>query len=126
MLASAAGLMAITIILGALGAHALKSVLTATQLGSFETGIRYQAWHCLAILVIQVLPIDLVAQTAKNRISILFLLGILFFSCSIYLLSLKDVIGLGSAAAVLGPITPLGGLMFITGWIWFTVSIIRR
>ncbi len=126
IIAIAAGLMALAIIFGALGAHALKSILTVAQLDSFETGVRYHVWHSLAIIIVQLLPATVITETAKKRISVLFLLGIVFFSFSIYLLSLKDVIGLESGASVLGPITPLGGLMFIGGWIWLAISTIRR
>ena len=118
--------MALAIILGALGAHALEAVLTENQLTAFETGVRYQVWHCLAIIAIQLFPENVLKPSIKNKVSTLMLLGILFFSFSIYLLSVKDVIGLGSAGSILGPITPMGGLLFITAWVLLTVSIIKR
>jgi uncharacterized membrane protein YgdD (TMEM256/DUF423 family) len=126
ILATATGLMAVAIVLGALAGHALEAVLTSDQITSFQTGVRYQAWHCLAIIAIQLFPENVVKTGIKNKVSLLMLLGILFFSFSIYLLSLKDVIGIGSAASILGPITPIGGLLFIAGWVWLTVSIIKR
>lgn len=126
ILATASGLMALAIVLGAMAAHALEPLLSAKQLTSFQTGVRYQAWHCLAIIAIQLFPENVLKSTVKNKVSVLMLLGILLFSFSIYLLSLKDVIGIGSAASVLGPITPIGGLLFIVGWLWLTVSIARH
>lgn len=125
-LAIAASLMAIAVILGALGAHALSAILTEGQLLSFKTGVRYQAWHALAIFIVQLIPENIITAKAKNGISNLFILGIVFFSFSIYLLSMRDLIGLGSAAGILGPITPIGGLLLIAGWAWLTVSIIKR
>lgn len=126
ILATATGLMAMAIVLGAMAAHALEALLSAKQLTSFQTGVRYQAWHCLAIMAIQLFPENVVKASVKNKVSTFMLFGILFFSFSIYLLSLKDVIGLGSAGSILGPITPIGGLLFITGWVWLTVSIVKR
>lgn len=108
----AATLGVISIILGAFGAHALKEVLNANQLVSFETGVRYQMYHALFLLAVGMLPFI----TKKQRKSILVttLLGVLLFSGSIYLLSTQIISGINFK--FLGPITPIGGLFLIISW----------
>ena len=108
--------------LGALGAHALKEILTENQLHSFETGVRYQFFHALAILF-------LALNTEKfnpklNRSLYLMTTGICCFSFSIYLLSLQDI--LGFSLSFLGPITPIGGLLLISAWIMLFFSIKKQ
>jgi uncharacterized membrane protein YgdD (TMEM256/DUF423 family) len=125
MLIAASSLMAIAVILGALGAHALTMVLNQMQLSSFETGVRYQAWHALAIILVQLIPANYMSDRARKTISILFLLGIVCFSFSIYLLNLRYLLNIESLAKFLGPVTPVGGLLFIAGWIVLCISLIR-
>jgi len=101
-----------SVILGAFGAHLLKDLLTETQLNSFKTGIRYQMFHALAILI---LALNKNYFTDKlNRILQLMSVGVILFSFSIYLLNLQDLFGI--SLSFLGPITPLGGLFLITSW----------
>lgn len=103
------------VIIGAFAAHTLQPVMTSTQAHSFETGVKYQLLHSLAILIMAVLY-----KTSNQKLFItaayLFSIGIVLFSFSLYLLSLKQLLGI-SNWTFLGPITPLGGLMFICGWI---------
>ena len=102
-----------SVILGAFGAHYLKNLLSTDQLSSFQTGIRYQMFHGLAILI---LSLNHDKFTSKLKISLnLMSLGIIFFSFSIYLLSLQNTFNLN--LNYLGPITPLGGVFLITSWI---------
>jgi len=102
-----------SVILGAFGAHYLKNLLSTDQLSSFQTGIRYQMFHGLAILI---LSLNHDKFTSKLKISLnLMSLGIIFFSFSIYLLSLQNTFNLNLNS--LGPITPLGGVFLITSWI---------
>ena len=109
-IASIAALLAATgVLLGALGAHALKAMLTPDQLLSFETAVRYQLYHALALLVIQ----DIHAHTQLRHIAAInkcMLAGTLCFSGSIYAL-------LATHIKLLGPITPIGGLLLIVAWI---------
>ncbi|MEE2802052.1 MAG: DUF423 domain-containing protein [Bacteroidota bacterium] len=102
----------IGVILGALGAHALKEALTPEQLASFETGVRYQIYHGFALLIMSL--IDQATATHKKTIYYLFTVGTIFFSLSIYLLSLQEILGI--TLKFLGPITPIGGLLLIIGW----------
>lgn len=125
MLIAASSLMAIAVILGALGAHALTMVLNQMQLSSFETGVRYQAWHALAIILVQLIPANYMSDRARKTISTLFILGIICFSFSIYLLNLRFLLNLESMAKILGPVTPIGGVFFIAGWIMLSVTLIR-
>jgi uncharacterized membrane protein YgdD (TMEM256/DUF423 family) len=116
ILVLAAMLGALGVILGALGAHALKERLGIDGIKNFETGVKYHMFHVLALLLVQLFPQLLPAE--KNWISVFFILGILFFSGSLYVIST----GLIPAKSIWF-VTPLGGLMFIAGWvmmgIWF-------
>ena len=105
---------ALTIILGAFGAHALEESLNVNELKSFETAVRYQMFHVLALLFIN--TYRGFNSNAKNTISILFFVGILFFSGSIY------AITMGVNAKNIWFITPIGGLLFIIGWLKIALS----
>lgn len=101
-----------SIILGAFGAHALKKVLTETQLISFETGVRYQVYHALFLLFIA--ASTFLSEKQKKRIFLLTLIGTLFFSGSIYLLATQGITAINFS--FLGPITPIGGSLLIVAW----------
>ncbi len=116
--------MAIAISLGALGAHALKKELTPDQLDSFKTGVFYQIVHALALIGLVGLP--KMVNSKRIKLGLNFLkIGPLIFSGSIYLLACKDMIGLGSISKVLGPITPIGGLIMIAGWVVLAAVFIK-
>lgn len=104
---------AVGIILGALGAHALKSILTAEQLHSFEIGVRYQMYHALFLLVIAGMQRTHFIK-GLNLVRNLTIAGVFCFSFSIYLLNLQDTLGV--KLSFLGPVTPLGGLLLIAAW----------
>lgn len=109
----------LAVILGAFAAHALKEILTLTQLQSFETAVRYQMFHAIVLLFVNIYNGFSVKQ--KNVISYLFFLGILFFSGSIYLIQLTPV-----TAKMIWFVTPLGGLWFIIGWISMITIFIKK
>ena len=117
-LAIAAIIGAITIVLGAFGAHALQETLTADGLKSFETAVRYQMYHVIVLLFVNSYQ-DFTLKT-KNIVSYLFFAGILFFSGSIY------AITLGINPKSIWFITPLGGLFFILGWLKMGISYFRK
>ena len=106
---------AITVAMGAFGAHALKALVDEHSLSVYDTAIRYQFFHTLALaltaLIYKIYPNKLVRIAG-----LFFLLGIICFSGSLYLLTYKAVIG-SEGFAWAGPITPIGGLFFITGWV---------
>jgi len=101
------------VILGAFGAHAFREVLSESQINSFQTGVRYQFFHGLAILIIS-LNMNYFTDRLSSIIKIMSA-GIILFSFSIYLLNIQDLIGF--SMSYLGPITPIGGLLLITSWI---------
>lgn len=106
---AAFGLLAV--VLGAFGAHALKKKFTADQQQSFETGIRYQMYHAIVLLIIGALYRD---SPSYEAINLLFISGIFLFSFSIYGLCLSAAFG--KKLRFLGPVTPLGGLLLVAGW----------
>ena len=108
--------MGIAVILGALGAQALESVLSADSLDSFKTGVRYQAWHSLAILMLGLAGQMILNKNQIKLLARLFIAGIFMFCLSIYLLTCKSILGIESWISVIGPITPLGGLGLIVAW----------
>ena len=107
----------LSVLLGALGAHSLKSYLTPEQLTSFETGVRYQMYHAFALLCCGILGNHFDFRQI-NRSVMLFLAGIFCFSFSIYLLSTKLLWGAPPImVSILGPITPVGGILLAAGWL---------
>ncbi|TRX70453.1 DUF423 domain-containing protein [Carboxylicivirga sp. M1479] len=112
----------LSVILGAMGAHALKKVLTEAQLQSFEVGVKYQMYHAIVLLVLGFfLTFDTRLQTIMGWS---YIIGTLLFSLSIYLLSTQSLLGL--SLRFLGPITPLGGLLLIVGWCLLLVHVIKN
>lgn len=109
---------ALAIILGAFGAHALKKILNEEQLKSFETGVKYQMYHAIVLLIIG-FSLD---SNATNYTAIVwcYIIGILLFSFSIYALVITSA--KGKKMKFLGPVTPLGGLTLLVGWILLFVS----
>lgn len=112
IIASVFGILAV--ILGAFGAHALKSLLDPAGLEVWKTAVSYQFYHTLALLFVSLLPAS--NGRAGNIAAWFFSLGILLFSGSLYLISTKEILNI-SQLSVLGPLTPVGGLFFILGWI---------
>lgn len=97
------------VVLGAFGAHALKSRLGENAMGVFETAVQYQFYHSLALLAVGILALSQPQTILLKSSGYLFLLGIIIFSGSLYVLSFTGVKWLGA-------ITPLGGLAFVGGW----------
>lgn len=102
----------IAIILGAFGAHALKKVLSIEELSTFETGVKYQMYHALFLLLIGTL--HQLSQKAKRIIYNLVVFGVVFFSGSIYLLATNSLTTFDFK--IIGFITPIGGLLLIVAW----------
>ncbi|MDY0780899.1 DUF423 domain-containing protein [Tenacibaculum sp. IB213877] len=99
----------LSVIFGAFGAHALKKKLTLDQLKNFETGVKYQMYHAIVLLIL-----GFNSAQVTSAIYWCFTIGILLFSFSIYGLVLSDAFG--KKLRFLGPITPIGGLLLIVGW----------
>ncbi|MBF2509068.1 DUF423 domain-containing protein [Listeria welshimeri] len=107
----------LAVLLGAFGAHALKDVL-GRYASTWETGVQYQMFHAVGILMIGLL---MEKQTSRlyNWAAILFSVGIVFFSGSLYVLSISKV-------TVLGAITPIGGVCFVVGWFLLILGVSKR
>ena len=113
---------ALSVILGAFGAHAFKKILSEAQLQSFETGVKYQMYHALVLLIVGFF----LSFETKLQISMgwSFIIGTFLFSFSIYFLSLSSVLGIN--VRFLGPVTPLGGLLIIVGWLLLLVLTLKE
>lgn len=109
---------------GAFGAHALKTRLGPYELSVFETAVRYQMYHALALVALGSRALgSVVTNSAAPGISVrgpawCFVIGIVIFSGSLYLLALSGVRWLGA-------ITPFGGVAFLAGWVWLVVLALR-
>jgi uncharacterized membrane protein YgdD (TMEM256/DUF423 family) len=102
----------LAVVFGAFGAHALKKILSEEQLKSFETGVKYQMYHAIVLLVIG-FSFNLESASEKYMVYS-FMAGIFLFSFSIYGLVISSA--KNKKLRFLGPITPIGGLLLIVGW----------
>jgi uncharacterized membrane protein YgdD (TMEM256/DUF423 family) len=102
----------LAVVLGAFGAHALKKILSDDQLKSFETGVKYQMYHAIVLLIV---GFNFNLETTSEKYMVYsFMLGVLLFSFSIYGLVISSA--KNKKLTFLGPVTPLGGLLLIIGW----------
>jgi uncharacterized membrane protein YgdD (TMEM256/DUF423 family) len=113
---------ALAIVLGAFGAHGLKKFLAIEQLNSFEVGVRYQMYHALFLLFVA--QMNYITDKQKMIIFLLTMIGIVLFSGSIYLLAISKITNI--KAKFLGPLTPIGGLLLISSWIYLFYCIIAK
>lgn len=112
------GVMAV--ILGAFGAHSLKELINPNALETWAKGVEYQFYHVFALLFLSNFP----EQTRLTRLAhVFFSLGIISFSGSLYILSTREIHHM-QLASYIGPVTPIGGLFFILGWmmLFFTAA----
>jgi uncharacterized membrane protein YgdD (TMEM256/DUF423 family) len=107
----------LSVLLGAFGAHALKDRLAPDLLAVFETGVRYQFYHALALLAVA-WAIDRGGGTPARAAGLLFVIGTVIFSGSLYALAL-------SGLRWLGAVTPLGGVAFLAGWLLLALAFWR-
>lgn len=103
--------------LGAFGAHALKSSLDAYSMGIWEKAVQYHFFHALGLLAVSALP--QLSRPAARGISLLLTAGIVLFSGSLYVLAVTGV-------RVLGAVTPFGGVAFIAAWLLLAYCMMRR
>ena len=120
----------LAVILGAFAAHGLKAIISADKIAIFETGVRYQFMHAVALIIVAFF----IQQNKANQVFIkklsisgsLFLVGILFFSGSLFALAIQPVIAI-QYAKFIGPITPIGGVCFVLGWaIWASAAYFNK
>lgn len=112
---------ALAVIFGAFGAHALKKKLSEDQLKSFETGVKYQMYHAIVLILSGIIfPFMEISQVIMAWC---FLVGVILFSFSIYGLVLSTA--QGKKLSFLGPVTPIGGLLLVVGWMLLTYNLSR-
>ena len=111
----------ISIILGALGAHALEKLLSIEKLSSFEVGVKYQMYHGIALIALASISDKL--NFSLKIVYRLLITGVLIFSGSIYILVFQELVGV-KLGMFFGPLTPIGGLLMISGWITFFVKLL--
>ncbi|MFD1929429.1 DUF423 domain-containing protein [Sporosarcina siberiensis] len=111
---------AIAVAFGAFGAHALKDRLTEHYLAVWETAVQYQMFHAIGLILIGILMNSSILgpSTQLTWAGYLILAGIIIFSGSLYVLSLSGI-------GILGAITPIGGVAFITGWIMLIIAVVK-
>jgi uncharacterized membrane protein YgdD (TMEM256/DUF423 family) len=111
--------LALAVIIGAFGAHALQGRLDAYSRGVYETAVMYHFFHALGILIVSVLPrTGALAADRASKICALLAIGIVLFSGSLYILAI-------SGQRMLGAVTPFGGLSFIAAWVLLAYWLLR-
>lgn len=113
---------AVAVLLGAFGAHSLKNLVDAHSLEIWQKGVDYQFYHTFALLYLSTF-----ARYRNKLINIAyfcFTFGIIFFSGSLYLLATRSIFNIGFVN-IIGPITPIGGLLFFLGWIMLFFAAVK-
>ena len=110
--------MALAVAIGAFGAHALESLLTADQLQTYNSGVEYHFYHALGLLLVGIISSHAPSKQLKWS-ALLLGLGIILFSGSLYVLAVSGIRWIGA-------ITPVGGISFIAGWVMLFVAIRKK
>ncbi len=118
ILLTGSALLVLAVIIGAFGAHALKTKLTDDLMHVYKTGVEYHFYHALGLLLIGILAFQM-PSTLINWSAVCLTAGIILFSGSLYLLAVTGIKWLGA-------ITPLGGLSFIAGWVLLFLAVWRK
>jgi uncharacterized membrane protein YgdD (TMEM256/DUF423 family) len=113
----------LSVVLGAFAAHGLKNLISAQSVTVFQTGVQYQFYHGIALLVLgvaqpQLMPSD-TQTTYARRAGMLFVIGTVLFSGSLYLIATTGI-------KIFGPITPIGGVCFIVGWLLMFLAVVKK
>jgi len=114
---------ALAVVLGAFGAHALKAILPVPQLQVFETGVRYEMYHSLALLLTGIVYMQYPVKQLRLA-TVFFITGITLFSGSLYAMVFMSI--KGGSIGPLGILTPIGGLFFILGWLFLSLGIVKK
>jgi uncharacterized membrane protein YgdD (TMEM256/DUF423 family) len=112
----------VAIILGAFGAHGLKRALGPDELNTFETGVKYQLYHALFLILLSMMT--MATEGMKRVVFYLIISGVILFSFSIYLLATNSLTGFDFRK--IGFVTPIGGLLMILGWGYLFFSILTK
>lgn len=111
----------LAVILGAFGAHGLKGLLSAEQIDTYETGVRYQFYHAFLAIVVGIAPIF--TEKTKRIVFYMLLIGVILFSGSIYLLATPQLTGVNFKD--FGFLTPIGGVFLIVSWLILVVNLLK-
>lgn len=122
ILIAGAVLGALSVILGAFGAHGLKSLVSVEAVNTFETGVRYQMYHAFLLLFVGIVP--KVQEKAKNILFYLVLIGVILFSGSIYALATNALTAFDFKT--IGFVTPIGGLFLISSWVFLIINFVKN
>ena len=114
---------ALAVILGAFGAHGLTRMLPPEKIDVFQKGVTYQFYHSFALLIIGISYTNYPFKSLENAV-IMFILGIVFFSGSLYLYPILEAKNI-NIPVIARLVTPLGGLCYITGWVLFLMGILK-
>ena len=117
-------LSALAVALGAFGAHGLKKLVDAETVATYQTGVQYQMYHALALLAVGILSFRF-QNALINYAGFSFVGGIVLFSGSLYLISSFKAMN-KTVPGFVYPITPLGGLLFILGWIFLLFALLKK
>lgn len=118
ILVSGAVFMALGVLIGAFGAHGLKSQLSPDMMQVYKTGVEYLFYHAIGLMIVGLTGFHIHSRWLL-RAGILIMLGILLFSGSLFALALSGI-------KLLGIITPFGGVSFVVGWIFFAISLLKK
>jgi len=110
--------MALSVLLGAFGAHALKTHLTPEMMQIYQIGVEYQFYHAIGLLFAGIIGFQ-INSIWVSRSAMFLSIGILLFSGSLYLIALSGI-------KAIGAITPIGGLLFVAGWISLAIGVWKR
>tara|TARA_R110002051_G_scaffold278196_2_gene339523 strand:- start:130 stop:516 length:387 start_codon:yes stop_codon:yes gene_type:complete len=112
----------LAVLFGAFGAHGLKNLLDSTAIATFNTGVTYQMYHALVLLILG--GVSKISQKRKKLIYWVFTVGIILFSFSIYLLATNSLTSINFKIIAFS--TPIGGLLLVCGWILFGYSFFKE
>ncbi len=114
----------LSVALGAFGAHGLKKIVSAETVATYQTGVQYQMYHALALILVGLLS-EKIASGFINYAGLFFLGGIVLFSGSLYLIVSMYAMN-KTVPTPIGIITPIGGLFFILGWVLLLIGILKK
>ena len=114
----------LAVVLGAFGAHGLKKVVTPENVAIYQTGVQYQMYHALGLILIGILS-ERILNNYLSYAGVLFVAGVVLFSGSLYLIVSLYAMNRSVPTAV-GILTPIGGFLFILGWLCFLVSLLKK
>lgn len=111
----------LAVLLGAFGAHGLQKLVDGAAITSFTTGVRYQMYHALVLLFVG--TTQSLSEKNKKALYYFFMIGVIVFSGSIYLLVIDAALGMDFSSIALS--TPIGGLLLIIGWVLLLVGFLK-